>query len=161
MNRPITTNDCREMKYLDMCIKEGLRLYPSVPFIARTVTEEFTADGQEIPAGCMAVIFIFLLHRDPKIFPNPVKFIPERFEPDQPIHRLPYAYMPFSAGPRNCIGQKFATLEMKIILASLFRRYKLTAMTYRDEVEVDVSVLLKATSPVRIKFENRRSSLKC
>ena len=143
------------MKYLDMCIKEGLRLYPSVPFIARRITEDFTVKDKVIPANTSGAVMIAMLHYDHKVFPNPAKYIPERFEPDQLVHKLPYAYMPFSAGPRNCIGQKFAMLEMKILLSSLLRQYKMTAVTYRDEVEVNFSVLIKASTPVMIKFEPR------
>ncbi|KAI2805260.1 Cytochrome P450 4V2 [Blomia tropicalis] len=154
-NRQITLEDCRQMKYLEMVIKESLRLYPSVPFIGRKITKEFTANGYSVPAGCTCAIFIYFLHRDPKIFPHPERFIPERFEPDAPIHKMPYAYMPFSAGPRNCIGQKFAMLEMKIMLASIIRRYRMEAITKRDMISIDFSILIKADTPVLIRFDKR------
>ncbi|KAJ6217429.1 hypothetical protein RDWZM_008586 [Blomia tropicalis] len=117
--------------------------------------QEFTANGYSVPAGCTCAIFIYFLHRDPKIFPHPERFIPERFEPDAPIHKMPYAYMPFSAGPRNCIGQKFAMLEMKIMLASIIRRYRMEAITKRDMISIDFSILIKADTPVLIRFDKR------
>lgn len=97
---------CRQMKYLEMAIKEALRIYPPVPTFARKIEHDFTVRGATIPAGCIGHIFINLLHRDPEIFPQAERFIPERFEPDSPVHKHPYAYLPFSAGPRNCIGHK-------------------------------------------------------
>lgn len=141
-----------------MFAKESLRLYPSVPFIGRENEQDFTVDGYLIPAGCTCLIYIDLLNKDPRIFPQPQKFIPERFEPNSPFQQAnssPYAYMPFSAGPRNCIGQRFAMLEMKTILASILRKYRLTALTKRDTVDVAFVVLLKTYSPVCIRFEER------
>lgn len=64
----------------------------------------FIADGYEIPVGIQAVAHIFFVHRDPEIYPNPNKFDPERFTPENAKARHPYAYIPFSAGPRNCLG---------------------------------------------------------
>lgn len=143
------------MKYLEMCIKESLRIYPPAPLVARKVTEDFTVRGHRIPSGCTCAIFIYLLHRNPKLFPQPERFIPERFEPKAEIHKMPYVYIPFSAGPRNCIGQKFAMLEMKIVLASILRRYQLTGITKRDQVDVEFSILLKPSSPIMIRFDRR------
>ena len=111
--------------------------------------------GYRIPAGCTCAIFPYLLHRDPKVFPRPEHFLPERFEPNALVHKMPYAYMPFSAGPRNCVGQKFAMFEMKIVLASILRKYQIDAITKRDQVDVELSILLKPNSPVVVRFTKR------
>ena len=82
------------------------RLYQSVPLISRILGEDVEIDGHVIPANTNVVLMKFLLHRDPKTFPNPDVFDPDRFSPNNSEKRNPYAYVPFSAGPRNCIGQK-------------------------------------------------------
>ena len=75
-------------------------------FICRVLGEEVIIKDKLIPAGTNVIMAPFLLHRDPKIFPDPDNFIPERFLPEHCAKRHPYSYLPFSAGPRNCIGQK-------------------------------------------------------
>lgn len=106
-----TTDDQRtdvtqynEMKYLDCVIKETIRLYPPVPFIGRVLGEETIVNGIKLPIGTNVHILISRLHRDPRYFENPDKFIPERFTKKmQTFH--PFAYIPFSASHRNCIGK--------------------------------------------------------
>ena len=75
--------------------------------ICRVIGEEVIVKDKLIPAGTNVIMAPFLLHRDPKIFPNPDRFNPERFLPENCTKRHPYSYLPFSAGPRNCIGQKY------------------------------------------------------
>ncbi|CAG7728750.1 unnamed protein product, partial [Allacma fusca] len=105
-HRPITSNDLTKMKYLELCIKEALRLYPSVPFLTRKVKQEFRLDNETlIPPGVDIALSPFLTHRDPNIYPEPEKFLPTRHTPENSAGRHPYAYIPFSAGFRNCIGQ--------------------------------------------------------
>lgn len=98
--RPFTMHDIRRMRYLDQCIKETLRLYPSVPMIARKLGESITVGSQKLPAGSNVLIFPYATHRIEKIYPNPEKFDPSRFATDEVEGRHPYAYLPFSAGPR-------------------------------------------------------------
>lgn len=100
-----THEDLSKLEYLECCIKESLRLYPSVPTIGRIAGEEFTTStGHTIPKGTILLIQIYDLHRDASVFPNPEKFDPDRFKPENTIKRNSFAYIPFSAGPRNCIG---------------------------------------------------------
>ncbi|CAG7818846.1 unnamed protein product, partial [Allacma fusca] len=141
--RFITSKDLTEMKYLEMCIKESLRLYPSVPFFSRTLTTDMVLDDEfTIPAGTNACLITAIIHRNEKIFPDPETYDPERFLPENSVKRHPFAYVPFSAGPRNCIGQKFAMMEEKALLANLFRNFKVEAA---EKLE-DVVVLIQAVT---------------
>lgn len=105
-DRPCTIEDAAKLKYLECCIKESLRLYPSVPNIKRTIDENIVLNNYTIPAGAVVSMHIYSLHRNEDVFPDPLVYKPERFEIDESIKRHPFAFVPFSAGPRNCIGKK-------------------------------------------------------
>nr|XP_053637587.1 cytochrome P450 4c3-like isoform X3 [Cherax quadricarinatus] len=100
---PVTTEDVRQMKYTEMCIKESMRLFPPAPVISRTVNEDVVIDGYCIPAGTTVSIVIYKIHRDPTQFPDPEVFDPDRFLPENVNKRHRFSYIPFSAGIRNCI----------------------------------------------------------
>ncbi|GBN14195.1 Cytochrome P450 4V2 [Araneus ventricosus] len=105
-DREVTCEDLTKLKYLECTIKETFRLYPPVPFFLRECNETFEVLGHKVHRGSLCFIFPYALHRDRESFPNPEKFIPERFFPENSRERHPYAYIPFSAGPRNCIVKK-------------------------------------------------------
>lgn len=109
-----------DLKYMECVIKESLRLYPSVPFISRELEEETTtSEGFVLPKKADVHIHIFDLHRNPKYWPEPEKFDPDRFLPENCVNRHPFAYVPFSAGPRNCIGM-FVGISETILLTCIF-----------------------------------------
>uniref|UniRef100_A0A3P8RU77 Cytochrome P450 4V2 n=1 Tax=Amphiprion percula TaxID=161767 RepID=A0A3P8RU77_AMPPE len=154
-DRPITMEDLKKLKYLECVIKETLRLFPSVPFFARTIREECHIKGFTIPEGANVTIVTYSLHRDPRYFPEPEEFRPERFFPENSVGRPPYAYIPFSAGLRNCIGQRFAIMEEKVVLASILRNFNIEACQTREELRPVGELILRPEKGIWIKLEKR------
>lgn len=116
-NEEPTIPKLNDLKYLERCIKESLRLYPSVSFISRVSDEDMVSSaGFFIPSGTTVNIHIYDLHRDPEVFPDPEKFDPDRFLLENSINRHPFAYIPFSAGPRNCIGIQKQNILSEILI---------------------------------------------
>nr|WKF18920.1 cytochrome P450 [Tuta absoluta] len=149
-DRQPTMTDLAELKYLEAVIKEILRLYPSVPFIAREITEDFMMGDVFVRKGTEIGIHIYDLHRRPDQFPDPEAFIPERFL--QGVHRHPYAYVPFSAGSRNCIGQRFAMMEMKSMLCEVCRNFRLQPKTRGFRPQMVSDMVLRSAEPIYVKF---------
>ncbi|XP_018360463.1 PREDICTED: cytochrome P450 4C1-like, partial [Trachymyrmex cornetzi] len=105
-----------------------------------------------IPAKTNVHLNIYGLHRDPNFWPNPEIFNPDRFLLDKIRNRHPYSYLPFSAGPRNCIGQRFALLEMKAMIASLIHNFYLEPIDYLKDLRMEVDLVLHPAHPLRVKF---------
>ncbi|XP_074162512.1 ultra-long-chain fatty acid omega-hydroxylase [Sminthopsis crassicaudata] len=123
----IEWDDLAQMPFITMCIKESLRLFPPVTLISRRCTEDIKMpDGRIIPKGTICLVSIYGTHHNPSVWPDSKVFNPYRFDPENPQQRSPLAYIPFSAGPRNCIGQSFAMSEMKVVVALTLLRFRLT-----------------------------------
>lgn len=154
-DRNATLNDLNDMKYLDRVIKEALRLYPPVPKVGRVLSEDVQLDEYKIPMGCMIGVHIYYLHRDERFFPDPEKFEPDRFLPENTAGRHPYAYIPFSAGSRNCIGRKFAQYEELSVLSSIFRNFKVKTVDKREDVKVASEIILRPLNGINVTIERR------
>ncbi|XP_039471650.1 thromboxane-A synthase-like isoform X1 [Oreochromis aureus] len=131
----------QELKYLDMVICEALRLYPPGFRFAREVDHDCVVNGQFLPKGITVEIPAGFLHYDPEHWPEPEKFIPERFTPEAKASRHPFVYLPFGAGPRNCVGMRLAQLEIKMALVRLFHSFSIVACS-----ETKVPLELKSSS---------------
>lgn len=107
-DRPATFQDTLEMKYLERCLMETLRMYPPVPIIARSLKQDLKLASSDIvvPAGATITVATFKLHRLESIYPNPDVFNPDNFLPEKQANRHYYAFVPFSAGPRSCVGKR-------------------------------------------------------
>nr|QTC11271.1 cytochrome P450 4NV1 [Phenacoccus solenopsis] len=150
-----TYQDFLGLKYLENVIKESLRLHPPVGFISRKIDEDIKlSSGYVLPAGSTADISIFFVHRNNKYFSNPEKFIPERFE-EKDTKRNPYCYIPFSAGPRNCIGQKFAMLEMRIILSLLILKYRFLPDEQAKPLLIENALVLRSKNKLPVRIQRR------
>ncbi len=124
--RAPTAQALASLGYLTQTIKETLRLYPVAPvLISRRSTRPLSVGGWQLPARTLFMLPVQLMHHDPRWFPEPHSFRPERFAPDAP--ELPRgAYMPFGTGPRVCLGQHLAMAEMTVIAAMLLQRVELS-----------------------------------
>ena len=142
--------------YLEMVIKETLRLHPILPLIGREASKNVELKSCTIPAGANIVINIFRVQRNPKYWGddahlfNPDRFLPENF---RKIH--PYAYVPFSSGPRICIGIKYGMYAMKVILSHILRNYKVTTSLKFEDLEYKIAVTLRVVQGCMIKLETR------
>ena len=117
-------DDLPNMKHLSMFIKESMRYYSTVPLITRILTKDTLIDRSLIPKNLEVWINIHVMNTREDVWENPKKFDPERFNEDKVKDRDPYMFVPFSAGPRNCIGQHFALNEIKVTLIRLLQKFK-------------------------------------
>lgn len=154
-DRPLNNEDLKELKYLDLVIKETLRLFPSVPYFGRKISEDCDVGGYKILKGETAVIVAYMIHRDEKYYPEPEKFDPDRFLPENSKDRNAYAYIPFSAGRRNCIGQRFAQMEEKVLLANILRYFEIKSVKTIDELKPVGDLILHPNDGIPIELKLR------
>lgn len=152
-----TFGDLKNMTYLECVIKESLRLFTPVPMIARYFPEEVELKCVRIPAKSNVVINAFCMGKDPTLYPDPDTFNPERFLEDETEGRNPYSYIPFSAGPRNCIGQKFAMAEMKTLVVRLLQKYRISVDPSYEKPILVATIVLRAKNGIVLNFEKRTS----
>lgn len=151
--RPVTLDDIKRLKYTECVLKESMRIYPAVPLLARMIDEDIKIGEQTIPKGTVALALIFYVHRHPKYFENPDVFMPERFLETK--NRHPFQFVPFSAGPRNCVGQKFAQFEEIILLTQVMRRYKVESKVPMEKLQLAFEIVLTAPEGLELKFTPR------
>ncbi|KAK7590899.1 hypothetical protein V9T40_002512 [Parthenolecanium corni] len=150
-----TKADISQLTYLECVTRESLRLYPVVPVIGRILVEDTELDGYLVPAGTTIDINISAIHRNANHFPEPNKFNPDNFSPENRAKRHPFAFVPFSAGVRNCIGRKFASDEEMILLSTLFRKYKVESLQKPEELQVEPDLVMRPKNGIKVRISRR------
>lgn len=153
--RTPTFDDVPKLTELDRLIKESLRLYPPAAIIGRTALGEDELDGFRIMPGSMVNIPIWSFHHDPRNYRDPWRFDPQRWTKNMERELPRFAFVPFGGGNRICIGDAFAKLEAKIVLATWLQRLRFNVLD-RDEPELELSITMRPTTPVRAIARDRR-----
>ena len=123
--RQPTVEDVPRLRYVEMVFAESMRLYPPAWAMGRQALKDFRLGDFHLPAKTTVLMSQFVTHRDPRFFPDPLCFDPERFSPEAKARRTKFAYFPFGAGFRQCIGESFAWMEGVLLLATLAQEWKL------------------------------------
>jgi len=136
-------------------VNEALRLYPPGWLLSRRTVGADVLGGFEVPAATNVLLPLYLLHRHPRYWKEPDRFAPERFAPEHEAERPRFAYMPFAAGPRHCIGEAFALYEMLVHLYKVARRYRLVYVPDKP-LELEAQINLRTRHPLHMRLEARR-----
>ncbi len=134
--------DLPNMPYTWMVIQEAMRIYPPVWLVSRLCQADDVIGGYLIPSGSLVIVSPYIMHRHKEFWSDPETYDPERFSPEAGSARPPFAYLPFSGGPRQCIGRAFATVETQLVLATIMQRFELRLEAGRP-VEPEALVTLR------------------
>nr|DAB41819.1 TPA_inf: cytochrome P450 CYP405A23 [Calephelis virginiensis] len=152
LNKNPTNQNLNEMKYLEAVIKESIRVIPTVTKIGRQLNNDLKfKDGRVAPAGTSVIIFYDAMYQNPKIFPEPEKYNPDRFLDS--MHT--FAFVPFSAGPRNCVGFRYAWVVMKSTLSNLIRRYEILPGGPGTEPQFAYRIITESINGVQLRLRKR------
>jgi cytochrome P450 len=152
--------DLPKLPYTDMVVREAIRLYPPAPQFAREPIRDVSIGKYVVVRGSLILVNTYALQRDERFFAEPERFDPERFAKGWE-ERIPrYAYLPFGGGPRVCIGNGFAMMEARLVLATVAQRYRLSLEPGQDIRPVQL-VTLRPNGPVRMQIERRAAINSC
>lgn len=152
-----THEDLRRLPYTARVVEEVMRLYPPVWLLPRVAQADDEIGGYHIPAGSDVVVVPYTLHRHPAYWPEPEKFDPDRFDPDRSGGRPRYAYIPFGAGPRFCIGNSLGVMEAVFVLTMVLRDLELKKIPgYQVVPEAMLSLRVRGGLPMTVHTRNRR-----
>ena len=150
------TEAYERLGYTRRVVSEALRLYPPVWVTARAAAHPYSYRDQTIPSGSLLLVPQIAIHRDPRFFPEPMRFDPDRFLPEAAASRPRYAYFPFGAGPRMCIGEGFAWMEMTLVLAAVLRSWRLRLPAAAPEqLPLNAQISLRPRDGVFLSAERR------
>ncbi|MCF2505965.1 cytochrome P450 [Dyadobacter sp. CY107] len=144
-----TFEQLMQMPYTRQVVEEGLRLYPPAWTMTRESIVDQEIEGFHVKTGTSVFLSVFELHRNPNLWKDPLTFNPENFSPENAKERPKFNYLPFGAGPRICIGQQFAMMEMQLILAALIKRFDFEADP-AHAVSMHPQIVLKSTNGIKL-----------
>ncbi|MCA9934143.1 MAG: cytochrome P450, partial [Anaerolineales bacterium] len=147
--QPLDEESVHGLPTIEKIIKEAMRLYPSAWSISRRATHDDVIDGYAIPAGAIVALSPYVLHRHPGFWQNPEQFDPQRFTPEQESQRHRFAYIPFGAGARKCIGDQFALMESSMIVPMVLQRHRLQLVP-NQKVEEHALVTLRPRHGIQV-----------
>jgi cytochrome P450 len=150
--RTPTMNDLKELVYLDWVLKESMRLYPPVWSLARMAIADDALGGHHVPKGTTVMFFPYIVHRLPEIWANPERFDPERFTPERFAAIPKTAYLPFLHGQRKCIGDGFASVEARLVLATLLQQLRFS-LAQEPVLALDANVTLRPAHGLKMRVE--------
>ena len=152
--RAATFEDLKRLQYSECVLCESMRLYPPTWRLMRRALRDFPLGGYVIPSGSLVVVCQYAMHRDPRFFPGPEKFDPERWTPEARAARPAYSFFPFGGGPRRCLGEPFAMTEGVLLLATLARRWRMR-LAESQRIELLPQHLLRSRWGMRMRLERR------
>ncbi|HJX91368.1 MAG TPA: cytochrome P450 [Pyrinomonadaceae bacterium] len=152
--RAPTVNDLTRLTYTEMIAKETMRLYPPAYAVGREALEETEIGGFRVPKGSQVFAFQWVTQRDKRYFEDPDDFDPERWRPERTEQLPKYAYFPFGGGPRQCIGNYFAMMEIVLLLATIGQRFRFS-LTSDHKVEVLPALSLRPRNGIKVIPERR------
>ncbi|CAL8085215.1 unnamed protein product [Orchesella dallaii] len=147
----------KELKQLERCINETLRINP-LSIIMRQLETPLRIDEKlVIPEGVSVVMPPYALHHQPQYYPDPEKYDPDRFLPEEVTKRHPFAFVPFSAGQRGCIGMKLAMIELKVMLATILRDFEVKTVDTKEDLKFVIDPTIKPSRPIRFMLKKREN----
>ncbi|XKL69420.1 hypothetical protein PGB90_007189 [Kerria lacca] len=160
-NKEPEYSDFERMPYLEMVMKETLRRWTLAPFLNRTVKEDVKIGPYTLPAGCDISINVPYIHLNPRYYNEPLKFNPDNFTPEAEAKRPKYAYIPFSSGPRICIGRVLAETEIKLTVIALLRNFRFHSSLTMENLKLELSALPRSACgyPISIKWRKPKKHI--
>jgi cytochrome P450 len=154
-DRPLTPDDVPRLGHTVRVLHEALRLCPPGAGTPRMLNKELAVDGYRLKAGTIAVVSFYAMHRDPRLWDDPLAFDPDRFLPERSQGRSRWQYLPFGGGPRSCVGDHFAMLEATLALATIVRAARVESL--HDDFPLDVPFTVVAAEPITARVHGRPS----